>query len=195
MKIAIYNFKGGVGKTSIALNIVLSAKDDYGVITNDFYSPIEKVLPPKSVIKLRPESQIPNIPEDYNIVYDFGGYIDQRSANVLKSCDKVIIPTVNNMQELQVTIEAIDKIEKHNKNIIIIANRLGRGDFEEVSRVIHKFYYNKYPILPLNNSKGINKIFTQKKSVQKLASESGLNRYVYRNILPQLEKINNIIFS
>jgi|GEM_PF-5349012 len=99
------------------------------------------------------------------------------------------------MQELQVTIEAIDKIEKHNKNIIIIANRLGRGDFEEVSRVIHKFYYNKYPILPLNNSKGINKIFTQKKSVQKLASESGLNRYVYRNILPQLEKINNIIFS
>jgi|GEM_PF-3900400 len=44
MKIAIYNFKGGVGKTSIALNIVLSAKDDYGVITNDFYSPIEKVL-------------------------------------------------------------------------------------------------------------------------------------------------------
>ena len=43
MKIAIYNFKGGVGKTAISLNLDLET--GWGVVTNESYSPIEDALP------------------------------------------------------------------------------------------------------------------------------------------------------
>ena len=50
MKIVIFNIKGGQGKTSLAVNLALTL--NAGVITNDVYSPIEKVLPEKQFMKI-----------------------------------------------------------------------------------------------------------------------------------------------
>jgi MinD superfamily P-loop ATPase len=43
MKLTIWNLKGGMGKTFIALILALLHK--LCVVTNDTYSPIDKILP------------------------------------------------------------------------------------------------------------------------------------------------------
>lgn len=48
MKAAVYNLKGGVGKTRIAAAIALSLK--WGIVTNDAYSIIHEVFPEKCLI-------------------------------------------------------------------------------------------------------------------------------------------------
>lgn len=81
MKITVYNFKGGTGKTSIALNLALTMQ--YAIISNDTYSPLEKVLDPKKFIKLEAGKDLPNLPEKYFIIFDLGGHIDPRAISAM----------------------------------------------------------------------------------------------------------------
>jgi len=71
MKITIYNFKGGVGKTSIALNIALNL--GLPVVTNDIYSPLERLLGEDKFIKLAKDQTIPTLSSEHSIIFDFGG--------------------------------------------------------------------------------------------------------------------------
>ena len=66
--ITIYNFKGGPGKTSCAMNIALTM--DYGVVTNDIYSPIEEVF--DNVLKVSPSEEFPDFPTDAEVIFDLG---------------------------------------------------------------------------------------------------------------------------
>ena len=76
MKITIFSLKGGVGKTSISVNLALTLK--YGVITNDVYTPLERVVSKESLLKLEQNQALPDLPESYDIIFDFGGYVDSR---------------------------------------------------------------------------------------------------------------------
>ena len=185
MKITVYNFKGGVGKTSIALNIVLSL--DMGIITNDVYSPIENILPEKQFIKLEKDMSIPEIPEGMNIVFDLGGYIDTRAIEALRQSDKVLIPVTNDFINLQVTINAIDEIWEFNENLIIIANRTVKDDFSDISQAIKQFY--DFPVLELKQSRVFSNLFQEKKSIRDIVKQGGLKAYSYRIINEQFDEL------
>jgi cellulose biosynthesis protein BcsQ len=189
MKITIYNFKGGVGKTSIALNIALSL--DMGIITNDVYSPIENILPEKQFIKLEKDDSIPEIPEGMNIIFDLGGYIDTRAIEALKQSDIVLIPVINDLINLQVTIDFIYEIQEFNQNLLIIANRTTKDDFLNISRSIGKFY--PYPVLELKNSRVFSNLFQEKKSIRDIVKQGGLKAYAYRAINEQFDKLLKVI--
>ena len=47
MKLATYNVKGGVGKTSIAANFALT--QNFGIVTNDIYSPLQRIFEKKRI--------------------------------------------------------------------------------------------------------------------------------------------------
>ena len=185
MKITIYNFKGGVGKTSIALNIALSL--DMGIITNDVYSPIENILPEKQFIKLEKDMSIPEIPEGMNIVFDLGGYIDTRAIEALRQSDKVLIPVTNDLINLQVTINAINEIREFNENLIIIANRTVKDDFSDISQAIKQFY--DFPVLELKQSRVFSNLFQEKKSIRDIVKQGGLKAYSYRIINEQFDEL------
>jgi len=189
MKITIYNFKGGVGKSSISLNLALSL--DYGVITNDIYSPLEKTLTKEHLLKIKQTENIPDIPQDYNIIYDLGGYIDKRAIKALQNSDIVIVPTINDYLNLQVTIDTIQEIEAHNKNIILIANKTERGDFEKVKSIINEFY--SYPILELKKSKSFQNILIENKSISQMCQDVGIKAYSYKTINKQFNKLIDTI--
>jgi cellulose biosynthesis protein BcsQ len=185
MKITVYNFKGGVGKTSIALNIVLSL--DMGIITNDVYSPIENILPEKQFIKLEKDMSIPEIPEGMNIIFDLGGYIDTRAIEALRQSDKVLIPVTNDLINLQVTINAINEIREFNENLIIIANRTVKDDFSDISQAIKQFY--DFPVLELKQSRVFSNLFQEKKSIRDIVKQGGLKAYSYRIINEQFDEL------
>jgi cellulose biosynthesis protein BcsQ len=185
MKITVYNFKGGVGKTSIALNIALSL--DMGIITNDIYSPIEKILPEKQFVKLEKDDSIPEIPEGMNIIFDLGGYVDQRAIEAIRQSDKVLIPVSNDLINLQVTINAIDEIREFNDNLIVIANRTVKDDFSDISQGIKQFY--DYPVLELKQSRVFSNLFQEKKSIRSIVKQGGLKAYSYRIINEQFDEL------
>ncbi len=190
MKITVYNLKGGVGKTSLSLNLSLTL--DYGIITNDVYSPMENVLPSSRLLKIEPNEDIPDIPEDYNTIFDFGGYLDNRVIDALKISDFVIIPVVCNMLNVQVSINTIEEIKKYNNNIVIVANRVQGEDFKNLKNAFEELEY-KYPIIPIKQSKALDAVFEKKKSIASLVKEGGLQAFSFKLVNEQFNNLINFL--
>lgn len=182
MKIAVYNFKGGVGKTSISLNLAMTLK--YGIITNDIYSPLEKVLPKKRLLKLALKQKCPNIPKDYNIIFDLGGYPDDRAIDILKQSNFVIIPTTSSYLDLQNTISSLEEIKQYNNNIIVVANKATDEDLSVVLNVLRAMNYD-YPIAKIKKSTVMENLFKDKTSVSSIVDEGGLKAYHYKAVRDQ----------
>ena len=185
--ITIYNFKGGAGKTSCAMNIALTM--DYGVVTNDIYSPIEEVF--DNVLKVSPSEEFPDFPTDAEVIFDLGGYIEARSITVLRNSKVVLVPTINEYSILQTTINSVAEIEEYNMNICLIANRTKRGDYEEIRQILSRFY--KYPIFEVKESQSIPAIFKKKKSIKAMVEEGGLQKYHFQYLDRQFDKIIEFI--
>lgn len=189
MKLTVYNFKGGVGKTSISLNMALTL--DYGIVTNDIYSPLEDILGKKRVLKISPTGKINKLPDDYDIIFDLGGYLDERAVPALKQSDYVLIPVVREVLDLKISLSTIKEIERHNKNIIIVANRTKKNDYEQIKKVMSKFY--DYPIFNIKQSQAIPNLLENKISIRNTVNKGGLQAYHYKKIDHQFNELFNFI--
>jgi len=183
MQICISSFKGGSCKSSLAVNLALTLPGNHGIITNDVYSPLEAVLPESRFLKLFYDQPFPDLPEDANIIYDLGGYIDPRTTHVLRTSDVVIVPCLSEYIDLQMTIDCLAEIEKFNSNILVVITKTKGNDFSFARAVIEKFY--KYPVLEIKYSRAFPAIFKEKISVQDMVNQGGLKAYNYRLVNEQ----------
>ena len=111
MKVTTWSLKGGVGKTSIALNIALTCKCK--IIINESYSLLKNFLNDKELLQLGMSEKIPAIPKDESVVFDMGGGVDKRVIDCLKQSDFLLIPTTANDIDLQSTINTIQEVQKY----------------------------------------------------------------------------------
>ncbi len=185
MKITVYNFKGGTGKTNIALNLALTMQ--HAIVSNDIYSPLEKVLDKKKFIKLAPDDNLPKFPKKYDIIFDLGGHIDPRAVAAMRQSDWVIVPTSRDFIDIQVSVNCINELKGYTDKIIVIANRTKKGDYERVRKAMRKFF--PYSVFEIKQSKSLPNIFKEKKSVRDMVAEGGLKAYHYTAVMEQFDTL------
>jgi cellulose biosynthesis protein BcsQ len=167
-RLMVFNAKGGVGKTAVALNLALTY--GYGVVSNDAMTVAERVLGGERLLIMKKDDPLPEIPDDWPVVYDFGGYPDKRALTALKQSDFILIPILPYKENIQISLDFIAEIEsyKERKNIIVIVNRTTGRQFEIVSQAIGRFFEGM-AVFNLKKSSAFFWMVDRKLSLEKLS--------------------------
>ena len=190
---AFFSLKGGVGKTSLASAISLELRfinQPVPVITNDPISPLEELLGSENALLIQQDQEIPNtFSKEDDVIIDLGGFVDERSIPVLEQAKTIIIPTLGSFLSLSGLVGTLQEVEKFNKNIIIILNRVDKKEEHQVKTFIKE--KGNYPIFSVKTSKCFENIHYQKKSVAQMMEDEPLRRRSYDGVSKQIWEIIN----
>jgi len=193
MKITIWSLKGGVGKTSIALNLALSC--DCSIITNERYTLLDKVLSKENLLQLQVNQEVPILPINENVIFDMGGYSDKRIIGACNQSRFILVPTTASDIDLQGCISTLIELKKFvdSDKIIIIANKINNeSDFNKIKAIIEQID-NKYSFFEIKNSKALVNIYDEKKSINDIIKARGLKSYSYKHIGKQFNNLINFL--
>ena len=195
-KILIWNLKGGQGKTSIAIQFCL-LKSFY-IVTNDLITPLDKIIEKKRVLKLLSNQELPVVPDSIDVIYDFGGYADNRLIQLFNQIDFCIIPiaieSVESIFETQGLLESVNEINQFipDKKIIIIFNKVDKK-FQKTMDNIRNILIDKFPkktfkIIEIKKSSAFSKSIQKTKSIEQLC-QNPLLKYHYQPVLKQINEL------
>ncbi|OSM06732.1 ParA family protein [Magnetofaba australis] len=196
MSIAFFNIKGGVGKTSLAVNFAL--QHDYAIVTNDLYTQLERALPEGKILKVGPGEPFPEIPGDAPVAYDLGGYIDPRIIPVLTRVSHVVVPVLDEDNDIQVTAQAIAEIRQHNPNLVVVPNRLDRDD--DAMRIINilvglEVVDAKTQFFPIKRSKGFSYAMRDGRSIRQQMADNKLMNRAYHAVATQFDALSRYLLQ
>lgn len=181
MKVGIYSRKGGVGKSSLAMSLSYYL-DSAIILTNDSAGRFHKYENYHLVDK----------PSEYDydgdLIYDFGGFLDADVLEVLSKCDVVIIPTDDDESGLQELLDAVEQVELHHENIILVHNKYEIGE-DTPEAVVQDNFGSKYPLFKVRNSKTIRKALYSTDKAPAIHKRDNQSLWVYRNINSDLDTL------
>jgi len=185
MKIAVITTDGGAGKTAISFAI---AKElDYYLISNDD-SVIELVYPDMAQI-----TKEPTILND--TVYDFGGFVDNGVLEIIKYCDIVIVPCINDINSKMKAINIIKELSKYNNRFLVVATRLeNTQDLNEINSAI-KDEFDNIKVLPLRKTKMLKNGLEFGLSPLELIAKNKQIAYAGRNFIPEYKSVLEYVLN
>ena len=189
MSFVVYSIKGGVGKTTLSVQI--SQMFDYTYVTNDSHSSAHNLMPEEKGFLVSSE-EYDEIPFDENIVYDFGGFKDTRINNIIKQANKIIIPTLTSIVDVQATMATLKDVAQINKNIIIAINRTKNNNKaielkEYLSEEIKKSFQDlDISIIFVRESSVLEDSLFDCEYVETKAGTNRFKRHIYRNAIEDM---------
>jgi len=196
LSIVVYSIKGGVGKTTLSVQI--SQMLDYTYVTNDSHSSAHNLMPEEKGFLVSSE-EYEEIPFDDNIVYDFGGFKDPRINNIIKQSDKVIIPTLTSIVDVQATIATLKDVYEINKNVVIVINRTKNNNKaielkEYLLEEINKSYKDiKATILFVRESSVLEDSLFDCEYIETKAGTNRFKRHIYRNAIEDMNQLEKAL--
>lgn len=198
MSFVVYSIKGGVGKTTLSVQI--SQMLDYTYVTNDSHSSAHNLMPEEKGFLVSKE-EYEEIPFDNNIVYDFGGFKDNRINEIIKQSNKIIIPTLTSIVDLQATLATLKDVVDINKNIIIVINRAKNNNKaielkEYILEEIKKSYSDlNITILFVRESSVLEDSLFDCEYVETKAGANRFKRHIYRNAIEDMVALKKALVN
>lgn len=193
MNITICNFKGGVGKSLLAHQLITSF--GFNGIEIDPYGNLSDRLPNK-VKKIDLSEK--RLPQYENTIFDFGGFNDIKIEQAIRQSDLIIIPFNATIEALQSTIDTINAIKELDKPILFVANMVQKPeDIKEISIIIQDILGFECEIFMIPISAAYQTAINQNISILELVQAGGLKAFAYKkasnNILELKKSIDNYI--
>jgi len=191
-KIAIVSFKGGVGKSFIAHQLVTSF--GYKGVAHDPYGNLANRLPDQ-VISIKDLKTLTEL-ESKDIVFDCGGFDDKILHKIIEQADLLVIPFNPSYESIQSTIQMLNTMKQQfsSKKILFVSNMTRKSSitddafnaFDKVTKskvnrfIIPDFFSFQAAV---NNNQSIIKM-AEKQSVYKKAAEciSSLHNCILQTI-------------
>ena len=221
MKITVYNIKGRVGKSPIALELAL--RNGLAIATNENVDDvtINDVIPEERLLIIPESEPFPDF-SDYDLVFDLGGKISEHAAPSIKSAfdqsDMVLIPTVALFDTMVKTNRTIEEIQEYRPELLdstaIIATHLKtKGkltrryedgeQFKMIKGAIKEGTGLDLPIIPLMETTAFEWARNEGVCVSELVSGApdgtyyidGMLRHSFRAITKQLDNLNKFVLE
>lgn len=189
MNITICNFKGGVGKSLIAHQLITGF--GYGGVEIDPYGNLADRLPQKVVAVSIDEQSLQRYE---NTIFDFGGFNDIKIAHAIEQSDLIIVPFNATMETLQSTIDTINAIKDYDKPILFVGNMVQKPeDVVEVNVIIQDILGFECEIFLIPISAAFQTAINKNVSVLQLVQEGGLKSFAYKKAASIINELKNSI--
>jgi cellulose biosynthesis protein BcsQ len=198
MSFVVYSIKGGVGKTTLSVQISQMLEHTY--VTNDSHSSAHNLMPEEKGFLVSIE-EYEEIPYDDNVVYDFGGFKDTRINDIIKQANKIVIPTLTSIVDVQATMATLKDVIEINKNIILVVNRAKNNNKatelkEYLVDEIKKLDSNiNIPIIFVRESSVLEDSLFDCEYVETKAGNNRFKRHIYRNAIEDMIELKKTLES
>jgi len=210
MIVTVYSAKGGAGKTPISVNMAL--EHNWAIGTNDTISilSIQEGIHENRLIEIRPDEEFPEIPKDYEIVFDLGGALAEGSSpsilSAVKQSDVVIVPICADPRSIAGGVITLRELQSYGKRTLVVATKLERTRtepkkvpiedteaFKTIKESLESSGFGDLMLLPLRYSRAFENIFKTGVSIEAMVREGGIQAWSYRDLAGQLAAINSFI--
>jgi cellulose biosynthesis protein BcsQ len=119
IKILFLNYKGGVGKSALAINLAADIDAEY--VTNDIITTSTNAIQIQAN-KRRIPKEILNLDR---VVFDFGAMstnLDAKAVQAIEAADIIVIPTDTGQRSIEATIKTVELVKPKGKQVAIIVN-------------------------------------------------------------------------
>jgi len=184
MKITITNFKGGVGKSLLAHQLITCF--GFNGVEIDPYGSLNERLPDRVI---RIDIAAKRLPDDIkdDTVFDFGGFDDIKLDLAINQSDLVIIPFIPTLESVQGTIDTLNRVKELNTPLLMVANMVQKSeDVNDAKFVFEEVLGFEVEIYQIPISVALQTAINENKAITELAQQKGIRAYAYK-------KASNII--
>ncbi|HEX5623818.1 MAG TPA: ParA family protein [Sulfuricurvum sp.] len=177
MNITIVNFKGGVGKSMIAHQLISGFGFEGCEI--DPYGSLSERIPGKVN---RIDIQEKHLPQpDVETVFDFGGFDDVKLDQAIEYSDLIIIPFIPTLETIQGTVDTLVRVASANKAIMMVPNMSQKeNDISDAKFVFEETLGFEVEMFPIPMSVALQTAINENKSILELSEQGGIKAYAYK---------------
>ncbi|DAB38479.1 MAG: hypothetical protein A2023_00555 [Sulfuricurvum sp. GWF2_44_89] len=177
MNITVVNFKGGVGKSMIAHQLI-SGFGFYGCEVDPYGSLSDRL--PERVERIDIQQKHLEKPK-HETIFDFGGFDDIKLDQAISYSDLIIIPFIPTLETIQGTVDTLVRVASANKPILMIPNMSQKeNDINDAKFVFEETLGFEIEMFPIPMSVALQTAINENRSITELSQQGGIKAYAYK---------------